>query len=206
MKQLPIKRFIPRTIIYVIILVSTFYAVRFILDFFGLFYTGIDNARYLLSAMAQSQAAIIAVVMTVSLVAVQLGASAYSPRIANIFKSNPDLWILLSLYGTSISYDFIVLKILSDKKAIRKRLLEDIRPPVVLRSGPVNSGNEEWWRGEDPFEPAADIIRGAFMKHDYETVRTGLRRMTAKVIAAYEGHLKEIRASKDGSQNKEQSL
>jgi len=65
--------------------------------------------------MAQSQAAIIAIIITMSLVAVQLGATSYSPRVINIFKSNPDLWILLALYGTSISYDFIILKILSER-------------------------------------------------------------------------------------------
>jgi hypothetical protein len=115
MKQQPIKRFVSRTIIYVVIIASTFYGLRFIFDFFNLLYTDIDNARYLLSAMAQSQAAIIAIVITVSLVAIQLGASAYSSRVVNIFKGNPELWFLLVLYGGSMLYDFIVLKILSEK-------------------------------------------------------------------------------------------
>ena len=115
MRQQPIMRFLYRTIKYVIILTSTFYILKFIFGFFNLLYTDIDNARYLLSAMAQSQAAIIAIIITMSLVAVQLGATAYSPRVINIFKSNPDLWILLALYGTSISYDFIILKVLSER-------------------------------------------------------------------------------------------
>lgn len=65
--------------------------------------------------MAQSQATIIAIVITVSLVAIQLAASAYSPRVINIFKSNPDFWLLLALYGGSMSYDFFILKIVSEK-------------------------------------------------------------------------------------------
>lgn len=215
MKQQPIKRFVSRTIIYVVILASTFFVLRFIFDFFNLFHTDIDNARYLLSAMAQSQAAIIAIVITVSLVAVQLGASAYSPRAVNIFKSNPDLWFLLALYGGSMSYDFIVLMILSEKisgfyifisywlcasaflalfpyilsiinilrpEVIIKRLVEDICVPSV---GPEPVIGKGWRVGDakgDPFQPVIDIVRGAFMKYDYETARMGLRRMTAKVI------------------------
>jgi hypothetical protein len=215
MKQQPIKRLVFRVIIYLLILASTFYALGFIFDFFNLLYTDIDNARYLLSAMAQSQAAIIAIVITVSLVAVQLGASAYSPRVVSIFKSNPDLWILLALYGTSMSYDFIILKILSEKvsefflfisywlcasaflalfpyvlstinilrpEVIVKRLVEDICVPSV---GPGPVIGKRWRVGDlegDPFQPIVDIARGAFRKCDYETVKTGLRRMAAKVI------------------------
>lgn len=200
-----IRIFIFRIIIYALILTATFYAFRFIFYHFNLLYTSVDNARYLLSAIAQSQAAIIAIIVTVSLVAVQLGASTYSPRIVNIFKKNPDLWILLALYGTSISYNFIILKILSEKtsefyifvcywlcastflalfpyvlsmmsilspQAITRRLLEDISLPRL------NLGNRE----EDTFQPAVDIVRNAFMKNDYETVRRGLRGITTKSI------------------------
>ena len=208
-------RFLNRTIKYVIILTSTFSILYFIFDFFNLLYTDIDNARYLLSAMAQSQAAIIAIIITMSLVAVQLGATAYSPRVINIFKSNPDLWILLALYGTSISYDFIILKMLSERisellffiscglctsallvlfpymlsiidilkpEAIVKRLVEDICIPCFTNEPMIGEG----WRigdlGGNPFQPIIDIVRGAFMKYDYETVKMGLRRMIDKVI------------------------
>jgi hypothetical protein len=78
---------------------------------FNLFHTDVNSARYMLSALVQSQAAIVAIVITLTLVAVQLTASAYSPRVIDIFKKNPDMWILLSVYGFSIFYGFIVLKL-----------------------------------------------------------------------------------------------
>jgi len=53
---------------------------------FGAFTIADDIARYLLSALVQSLAAIIAIVVTLTLVAVQLTASAYSPRVIDIFK------------------------------------------------------------------------------------------------------------------------
>jgi len=65
--------------------------------------------------MAQSQAAIIAIVITVSLVAVQLAASTYSSRVVNIFKTNLDFWFLLGLYAGSIIYDYLILMILNEK-------------------------------------------------------------------------------------------
>jgi hypothetical protein len=78
---------------------------------FNLFHTDVNSARYMLSALVQSQAAIVAIVITLTLIAVQLTASAYSPRVIDIFKKNPDMWILLGCYGVSIFYGFIVLKL-----------------------------------------------------------------------------------------------
>lgn len=214
MKQQPVTRFVSRTIIYVVILASTFCALRFVFKFFNLLYTDIDNARYLLSAMAQSQAAIIAIVITVSLVAVQLGASSYSPRVVDIFKGNLDLWFLLALYGGSMSYDLIVLKILSERtsefyifisywlcvsaflglfpyilsvisvlrpEVIIKRLVEDICTPSVGPESVIGKGLRVGDPKGDPFQPVIDIIRGAFMRYDYETARMGLKRMRVKV-------------------------
>jgi len=70
--------------------------------YFNLFHTDVTSARYMLSALVQSQAAIVAIVITLTLIAVQLTASAYSPRVIDIFKKNPDMWILLGCYGVSI--------------------------------------------------------------------------------------------------------
>ena len=77
---------------------------------FNLFHTDVTSARYMLSALVQSQAAIVAIVITLTLIAVQLTASAYSPRVIDIFKKNPDMWILLGCYGVSIIYGLFLLK------------------------------------------------------------------------------------------------
>jgi hypothetical protein len=70
-----------------------------------------DNERYLLSALVQSLAAVIALVITLSLVAVQLAAQSYSPRIIDVYKKNPDMWILLGIYIITIFYGLGLIKI-----------------------------------------------------------------------------------------------
>jgi hypothetical protein len=70
----------------------------------------------MISALIQSEAAILAIVITLSLVAVQQSASSYSPRVIEIFKDpneNPDLWILISIYTVSMIYGTFILKILN---------------------------------------------------------------------------------------------
>jgi hypothetical protein len=67
----------------------------------------------MLSALVQSQAAIVAIVITLTLIAVQLTASAYSPRVVDIFRKNPDMWILLFWYGLSIFYGLVILKLVN---------------------------------------------------------------------------------------------
>lgn len=66
-----------------------------------------DSARYLLSALVQSEAAIIAIVVTLSLVAIQLAATSYSPTIIGIYQKYPYFWLLIIIY-IGISYmDYI---------------------------------------------------------------------------------------------------
>jgi hypothetical protein len=78
-------------------------------------YPSCSSVKYMLSALVQSEAAIVAIVITVTLIAVQLTASAYSPRVIDIFKKNVDMWILLLVYGISIFSGFIVLTRVPDE-------------------------------------------------------------------------------------------
>lgn len=71
-----------------------------------------DNERYLISALVQSLAATIALVITLSLVAVQLAAQSYSTRVIDVYKNNPDMWILLSIYIVVIFYGLGLLKVI----------------------------------------------------------------------------------------------
>jgi hypothetical protein len=70
-----------------------------------------DNERYLLSALVQSLAATIALVITLSLVAVQLAAQSYSAKVIDVYKKNPDMWILLGIYIFTIFYGLGLIKI-----------------------------------------------------------------------------------------------
>ncbi|MBE9580751.1 MAG: DUF2254 domain-containing protein [Proteobacteria bacterium] len=79
-------------------------------SYIGFLHTDADSARYMLSALVQSEAAIMAIVVTLSLVTVQLAASSYSVRVIEVFKRNPDLWILMMIYGFAIFYGLGVLK------------------------------------------------------------------------------------------------
>ncbi|AGB48346.1 putative membrane protein (DUF2254) [Methanomethylovorans hollandica DSM 15978] len=71
-----------------------------------------DNERYLISALVQSLAATIALVITLSLVAVQLAAQSYSTRVIDVYKKNPDMWILLCIYIAVIFYGLGLLKVI----------------------------------------------------------------------------------------------
>ncbi|MCX6096583.1 MAG: hypothetical protein NT125_07745 [Candidatus Bipolaricaulota bacterium] len=51
----------------------------------------------------------------VSLVAVGSAASAYSPSIARLFLSNGNTWFVVFVYGCSISYDFVVMGLATER-------------------------------------------------------------------------------------------
>lgn len=69
-----------------------FYFIPFIIGYLAfsfvlsdnLLHTDVDSARYMLSALVQSEAAIVALVVTLSLVAVQLAAQSYSARVIDV--------------------------------------------------------------------------------------------------------------------------
>lgn len=68
-----------------------------------------ESAMYFLSALVQSQAAILAIVITLTLVAVQIASSHYSPRVIDIFKKDPTIWWFLCYYGFSIFFGLCIL-------------------------------------------------------------------------------------------------
>jgi hypothetical protein len=71
-----------------------------------------QNESNLLSTIIQSQAGILAIVITLSLVTIQITASQYSSTIVDYIKRHPDFWILLVVYTISIFYGLIILKTL----------------------------------------------------------------------------------------------
>jgi hypothetical protein len=198
-----------------------------IFSFFGFLHTDVDSARYMLSALIQSEAAIVALVVTLSLVAVQLAAQSYSARVIEVFRRAPDLWILMGIYGIAIFYglgvlkliemtnpqlcnkDFICLSNLEEHIAFSYYLgvfafvalvpyiwntLELLKPSSVINmlAEKITKKNllinEEILEREDlnrpiidsekdPIQPIIDIVHGSMIKHDFETVRYGLRKI-----------------------------
>lgn len=71
-----------------------------------------ESARSVISSIIQSDAAVLAIYITLSLVAVQQASSSYSPRVMKIFNDkdkNPDFWILVTIYISSIIYESLIL-------------------------------------------------------------------------------------------------
>lgn len=85
-----------------------------IFGYFGIVIKDSESARYIVSTLIQSEAAIIAIVISLSLVAVQLAASAYSTRLMDIFKEASSLWILIGAYIFAISYGLVILGLIDD--------------------------------------------------------------------------------------------
>ncbi|VVB97642.1 Uncharacterised protein [uncultured archaeon] len=99
-------------------------ALNIVFSYLNFLHTDVDSARYLLSALVQSEAAIVALVVTLSLVAVQLAAQSYSARVIEVFRRTPDLWILMGIYGIAIFYGLGVLKMIENPLVGRVSNLE----------------------------------------------------------------------------------
>ncbi|MCX9014676.1 MAG: hypothetical protein OIN89_07775 [Candidatus Methanoperedens sp.] len=158
-----------------------------------------NSALYLLSAMAQALAAILAIVIGFSFVAVQLSAQIGSPRVFDLILKGRALWLLLVLYGFSIIYDLLLLRILPEKNIDNIFLVNSINLSIFLtfisfislfpyayntieRLKPekiiqaiikINSDNEEALK-RDVILPIVDIMDKAINANDPHTLKVGL--------------------------------
>lgn len=123
--------------IYLFLAVIIFSHIVVLLANINFFHTDIHNAREMLGVLFESQATIIALVITLTLVAVQLTASEYSPRVIGIFRKDPYMWTLFVLYGISMLYDLILLKLVEEGEK------EVVNQSVIWSYGPV-SISFEW--------------------------------------------------------------
>lgn len=109
MKHLVAQRSFSLLLLFVSLVALFFFFQKWLFNLqVGLFLDG-QSTRYLLSAVSQCEAAIIGLVVTVTLIAVQLSATAYVPRVASVFRRHMDLWVLILIYGSSISYCLFLL-------------------------------------------------------------------------------------------------
>lgn len=76
-----------------------------------------DSARYMLSALVQCEAAIIAVVVSMTFIAIQFAATSWSARVIDALKKTPEFWLLIILYITAIIYSLYVISSIKDNNA-----------------------------------------------------------------------------------------
>ena len=117
---------VKRILIYYILIIISLFISNVILcnieTFFNFNINNVDkeNARYTLSSLIQGEAAIVAIVITLTLIAVQQTSSAYSTRLIDIIKNkNPDFWILLAIYIGSIIYELSISISLNDNVVLK---------------------------------------------------------------------------------------
>jgi hypothetical protein len=169
----------------------------------------VDSARLLLSALIQSEATIIALVITLTLVAVQLTSSSYTPRVANIFANSPHMYLLLGIYIISIAYSAILLQLVSGIERIVPThmeflisgaywltiflaialipyiyyILELFRPETVIKRMSPNLTKETILQhaNNDFLSSIFDITHNSIMKYDTATIRYGLNLVTIQI-------------------------
>lgn len=173
-----------------------------------------DSVRYILGALIQSQAAVISIVVTLTLVAVQWTASTYSPRVVEVFKRHPNMWLLLFSYIVSITFSTILLtSITGDVSSFLQRFsvfcaiylgiflfvtlfpyilntmnLLNAEKILVRLSGLINV-SEIRVGGDDPFQAFFDIIYGgAIRNYDMTTMSTGIGLAQDKFEEIVGGH------------------
>jgi hypothetical protein len=156
------------------------------------------NARYMLSALAQSQAAIIALVITLSLVAVQVTASAYSPHIIRLFRRNRTMWILLGLYAISICWSLLVLQFLKTEPRVMNLpmanqsssyIIHTVNQSSIWYSIPISFENLvllSFWLGVVTFIALFYYMRSIFTLLDPKNILEELAKDAKREIARQE--------------------
>ncbi|NPE28489.1 DUF2254 domain-containing protein [Methanococcoides sp. SA1] len=198
------EKWLNRIIFYSILFVTIVIVPYIVIQNFDVLNVGTypDSARYMLSALVQSLAAVIALVITLSLVAVQLSAQSYSSRVIDLYKKSPDMWILITVYISVIFYGLALIKFIGINTSPLTNEIETfiliaylaglfafvslipyiwntlalLNPSVIVQLLAEEITEEKIIKvdGNDPLLPIIDIITGSIMKYDYTTVRIGL--------------------------------
>jgi hypothetical protein len=159
--------------------------------------TSLDSSRYLLSAMAQALAAILAIVVGFSFVAFQLSAQFGSARVFDLFLKGRAFWCLLIIYGSSILYDLVLLRILTEETVefletwidisvflsfisfislfpYAYKTIDQLKPERIIQ-GIIKIKNDDVESlKRDTILPIVDILNKAIRANDPHTLKVGL--------------------------------
>ncbi|HSD56822.1 MAG TPA: DUF2254 family protein [Methanotrichaceae archaeon] len=115
----PQNRALFSVLLYTALMSTIFIVSHLVFSYFGFLHTDADTARYLLNTLVSSEAGIFAIVVTLSLIAVQLAASSYSARVIDLFMKTPDPWMLMLIYIAAMVYSLGVLKLVDEESVSR---------------------------------------------------------------------------------------
>ncbi|CAF30031.1 DUF2254 family protein [Methanococcus maripaludis] len=90
-------------------LIFGLFSIIFSIIAYSMFMTSADNMRYFFSTLAQSQAALGGIIISLTLVAIQMASQSYSLKVMDLFLKNKSFWVLFSSYAISIIYNTIIL-------------------------------------------------------------------------------------------------
>jgi len=169
-----------------------------------------DNYRYMLSALVQSEAAVIGIVITLSLVAVQLTASSYSPRAVTVFRESKSLCVLIGSYTFAILYSLWILVVVESHCVIKiyfsyilgvlcftllvpytYTMLALLEPFEIIRrlSKKITKVNL-LEAGEHPFQMGSlqsifDIVQSSLIRYDSEAAKYGLEEARKSICKVF---------------------
>ena len=185
-----IKRILIYLGLYGLCLISWIEVSKFILGF-----SNLDNARTFLGTIIPCQAGIIAIVITLTLVVVQINSASYSSRLVEyVIKKNPDFWILLIIYLGSIGYGLSLLMTLTQVNAqdylssiflfaifsylslipYLYRTLDLINSRYLLLQLSNELSDEAILTENSSFQLIFDILKSSISRNDFSTVQSGL--------------------------------
>jgi hypothetical protein len=197
------------TTYYFSFIVAAFVCAFLFVTFLNPNHTDVESARLLLGALIKCEAAIIALVITLTLVAVQLSSSSYTPRVSKIFATSPHMYLLLGIYIISIAYSAILLQLVrgtggSVPQAMEVwisgaywltiilaialipyiyYILELFRPETIIKRMAASLTKDTILQrtGNDFLISIFDITHNAIMKYDTATIRFGLNLVTLEI-------------------------
>ncbi|MCW3130908.1 MAG: hypothetical protein N2V75_12550, partial [Methanophagales archaeon] len=159
--------------------------------------TSLDSSRYLLSAMAQALAAILAIVVGFSFIAFQLSAQFGNARVFDLVLKSRAFWWLMILYGFSILYDLVLLRMLTEKTVVffvnwinisvflcvicfislfpyAYVTIDQLKPERIIQ-GIIKIKNDDVESlKRDTILPIVDILNKALRANDPHTLKVGL--------------------------------
>ncbi len=190
-----------------ILLIEFVVEIGLVLSYF--FFGGdVNSQKYILSAIFQGLAAILALTLTGVLVVSQMLADTYSHRVIKYFFNKWMLFFLIAFYLVSMFYPLMLLNNLSVNSTIDRLqmaqaisialvsvafsgifiyfMLIYLRPQTIfefLKKG-IKKEKTNIKTAEEIFQVFSDIIIGAIYKYDVETVREGIKALTGIYIDA----------------------